>query len=54
MTPAEIKFELNEEMIEEQDPIATLTNIPRIPTQYIEIDVESDDVVASEESKNNG
>ena len=44
MTPAEIEeFELNEETIQEQEPVETIEDIPQIATQYIEIDVESDD-----------
>ena len=44
MTPAEIEeFELNEEIIQDQGPIEKIEDIPQIATQYIEIDVESDD-----------
>ena len=44
MTPAEIEeFELNEEIIQDQEPIEKIEDIPQIATQYIEIDVESDD-----------
>ena len=44
MTPAEIEeFELNEEIIQDQEPIEKIEVIPQIATQYIDIDVESDD-----------
>ena len=52
MTPAEIEeFALNEEIIQDQEPIQTIEDIPQIATQYIEIDVESDDEVDKEEVK---
>lgn len=53
MTPAEIEeFEINEAQTQEEpEPKIIIEDIPAISTQYIEIDVESDDMIESEEVK---
>ena len=52
MTPAEIEeLEINEGQTQEPDRVVTIEDIPAIATEYIEIDLESDDVVESEEAK---
>ena len=52
MTPAEIEeFEINEAQTQEPEPKIIIEDIPAISTQYIEIDVDSDDKIEIEEVK---
>lgn len=52
MTPAEIEeLEINDVQTQEPDRVVAIEDIPAITTQYKEIDVESDEVVESEEAK---